>query len=804
MLLNFLKIIYRNMSRDKSFTAINLFGLALGISAFLYIALFVKHEKSVDNFHKEKSQIFRLRTQLKWNDFDEEFPQTPPGVGTTIRDIFPEVEKLTRVRPFHQRIVKIDEEVFKEEHAMGADSAFLDIFNFEVLEGNKQTLLTQPNTVVLTESYAKKYFRNEKPLNQLIDIEDVPHKVTGVLEDPPANSHIQYSMLISNQGDETLGFFEWSWIWCNLVTYAKLTKGADPAALEAKFPEMVMTHAGNTIKRLTSGTVESFFEQGNKIGFSLEPLEDVYYSSQNNLGPIGNETYLNIFMLVGIFILLLAGINYVNLSTAKSMKRSMEVGIRKVMGSSRASLIGQFLAEAVVYCFLSTIIVFFMSEFLGNYLADNLDIRWDMRLIDNPWMFALAVAIALLLGTISGIYPAVYLSSFKPLRVLKGGQTAKQKSVFRNTLVVMQFMISFGLIILTFSVNRQIHHMRTMDIGIDTDNTLVIRNMEHLGINRDSFKETLKSMSGVKSAGFSSSYPSNGGRGEIIRKMTAQEDDLLLSIIEVEPEYLETYNIKVIEGQAFNELDKQSQTPKVLINETAVKSLGYENPIGQKIIALDDEREVEIAGIVKNFNHESVKFDITPLMIRPYFEEKPAIGVNFLSVKVSPSNIQETLESIKKAWQVRETGIPFEYFFCNEAIDQALRQERGFSKLLDTFSVISIVIACLGLAGLAMYTAEQKTKSIGIRKVLGATVSNILVLLSKGYARLLLLAFVLVAPISYWAIDSWLGNFANKIELGWWHFALPGLLLCLVALVAVSAQTLKAALAKPVDSLRNE
>ena len=805
MIKNYIKIAFRKAIRDRAYSFINIFGLAIGLAAFLFISKYVDFERNVDKFHANFNATYRLYTILKWNEVDEHFPQTAPAVGTAIKDNFAEVDFVTRIRPYMaEQLVKVGEHVFRESQVMAVDSNFLNVFSFNLLEGNPDKLFCEPNQVVLSEKYALKYFGDEKTLNQLIDINGITYHIVGIIENAPVDSHIQYSVLVSNLSDEQIRYFEWSWVWCNLVTYVKLNTRIAPESLEEKFPELVKKNAGYAIQRITGNPLDTFFEKGNYLGYSLEPLSDVYYSEYNPLGASGSKTFIYIFSIVAFTILLLACINYTNLTTARSLKRAREIGIRKVVGSKRYQLYLQFLIESILFSFAGTIIAVFMYELINNLIAHSFDIRWNLSLLNNIHYLWYIAGLAFIVGSFSGLYPAYYLSSFNPAKAIKGlQQKGQNKSPVRNILLVFQFLISFCIIIFTFTVNNQIKFLRNRDLGFDRENLLVIRNINYLP-SRNAFKNKVNQNTSVISSTLSSTVPSLNGRGELFRKLQGQQEDFLFNLIDADQDFIKTFGLQLHAGQNFTANDLSSGSPKVVMNEKALAILEYEQGIGATIMGLDDGRILEISGIINNFDFFLSQTDLRPIIIRPYIDDKPVDEIGYLTARISSKDLPQTIDQLEKIWDEQHSGIPFQYQFYDQIFNDMYLNEIRLGNLLSLFSGLAITIAILGLIGLISFHVEQMTKSIGIRKVFGATVLNILSLITKDFTKLFIIAFVIAVPIANYAIEDWLKTFVNKMDIKLWLLMIPGLIVIAIALLTIWIQSFKSASANPVDAIRNE
>lgn len=805
MIRNYIKIAIRKAIKDRTYTLINISGLAIGLATFLFISKYVETERKVDRFQANYHSIYRLHTDLKWNGMDETFPVTAPAVGTAMIDNFPEIKHLTRIRPYYgEKIIKVGEEIFQESGLISVDSNFLKVFSFDILHGKSEDLFTEPNQVVLSESYAKKYFGRQSALNQLIDIENNTYKIIAVMEDAPTDSHISYSILISNVSDGEIEYYEWSWVWCNLVTYFTIQPQVDPQALREKFPELVMNNAGGAIERLTGKSIEAFFERGNSIGYEIEPLSEVYFYGYNVLGKSGSKTFMLVFSIVAIVILLLASINYTNLTTARSMKRAKEIGLRKVIGTTKRQLKSQFLIESILFSLLATVLAVFIYEVINITIPHLFDIHWNLSISQNPMHLLYIIGIALIVAVLSGIYPAFYLSSFNPSRALKGVQIKGQsKSPVRNGLLVFQFLISFCIIIFSFTVNSQIDFLRNRDLGFEKDNLMVVTNINRLG-SRTAFKNEVSQLSEVVSSSLSSQIPSQSANGELFKKVHGEQDDYLMNLIDADEDFLNTFGLNLTKGNNFGTNNASSKNPTIIINEKARKVLEWKDPIGESIRGLDDGRELKVAGIIDDFDYFLSKVELRPIVIRPIYDENPVNSIKYLTVKINSSDLQSSVKGIEAIWNQHETGLPFQYHFYNDIFNDSYTREIRLGSLLTFFSGLAITIAILGLIGLVSFHTEQLTKSIGIRKVFGANILNILSMISMDFVKLFLIAFVVAIPIANYAITDWLETFVIKMDMNIWHFLVPGIIVISIALFTIWIQSFKSATANPVDAIRNE
>jgi len=803
MIRNYLKITFRNLANHKFYTALNIIGLSIGIASCLLILLYVYNELSYDKFHTKAERIYRVGLNGKIADQEVFTTSTCPPMAFTLVQEFPEVENATRMYTYWgQQIIRYGETAIVEEKVYFADSTFFDVFSYKLLEGDPATALTEPNTLVLPEDIAHKYFGDEPALGKtlLVGTEKTPHKVTGILEKLPSNTHLHFNMLRSmityeNSRSEY-------WLNNNMFTYLLLHEGASPETLEAKFPTLVEKYVGPEVQQFLGVSLETFAEQGNKYGFFLQPLLDIHlYSHLNDeLEPNGDITYVYIFAAIAFFIILLACINFMNLATARSANRAKEVGIRKTLGSLRSSLMRQFLTESVVLSLISTALALMAALLLLSPFNNVAGKEISNELFTKPWFLLSLLALMLIVGVLAGSYPAFYLSSFQPVEVLKGKLKAGMKSSgIRNVLVVFQFFISITLIICTLLVYEQLEYTRTKNLGFDKENVVVIQGAWHLSESeQNTFKQELISHAQVVNASISNNVPPGVNNTTVYRKK-GTEEDILISTYHVDHDNLPTMQMELVQGRNFS-LDFPTDTAAVILNEAAVREFGFDNPLNETILYFGDGRQQEfkVVGVIKDFNYETLRNKIRPLAL---FLTKQ--GGN-ISVRIAPGNIASTLSVLEDTWEKYAPGEPFQYRFLDESYDALFRAEQRLGKVFSIFTGLAIVVACLGLLGLAAFMAEQRTKEIGIRKVMGASVTSVMLLLSKDFTKLVIIAFVLAIPAAYFVMDKWLEGFAFRIAIGPGIFILAGLTALLIAWLTVSWQSIKAASANPVHSLRSE
>jgi len=803
MIKNYFKIAWRNITRNKTFSAINTFGLAIGLTCFMLIAVFVYSEFSYDKYPAEAKNIYRINLSATGNGDVAVYPNVDFAVGEGVKKTFPEVKAFTRVTSAVD-FVKFDDRQFKEEHLAFADSNFLQIFSIPLIEGNATDALVQPNSIVISRSFAKKYFGSEEALGKSLAIgtRETPYKITGVIDKVPDNSHFHF--------DAFLSLSTWhitNKTWSNLgpYTYLVLDKNADPKKLEAKFPQLVAKYVVPEIQHDMGVSLAEAQKSVNTFVFSLVPLTDIhlYSNTKDEIEPNSDIQYVYIFSALAFFILLLACVNFTNLSTALASKRSREVGIRKVMGSAKKQLIFQFLAESVLLTFFSMLVAYVLIFLLLPYFNQvaNRNISFDFFLSYQSIAVMFLVSIAA--GILAGTYPAFFLSSFNTIKVLKGSSAqSSQKKPLRSSLIVFQFFVSTTLIIATIIAYQQLHYMQNKKLGYDKEQVLFLPDARLLGNNQAAFAQQIIQDNRVVSATISRSVPGGSimdGTEIYPKNENGNGTEIHANIYHVDYDYLRTLGIQILKGRNFSREFATDSTANVVINEAAVRELGWtnDNAVGKTIIR-SGQKAFTVIGVVADFNYATVKQKIAPLMM--------LMGGNYggLVVKIKTADIKGFLSSLKKQWVSFNPPGPLGYSFLDEKFASLFANEKRTQQIFSVFAILAVIIACLGLFGLATYTAEQRRKEIGIRKVLGASVSGIIQLLSKEFLKLVLIAFIIAIPVSWWAMNVWLRDFAYRINIGWWVFAVAGTFALIITLVTISFQAIRAALANPVKSLRTE
>ncbi len=808
MLSNYIKITLRNISKQKFYTFVNLTGLTIGIATSLLIVLYITDELSYDKFHKDADSIYRvvLNGKLGEQEFETCYSSSP--LASAFVEEIPEIQSACRIAMWKDINIRFEDDTYTEKEFLLADSNFFDFFSFELVVGDPKTALKKPNSIVLTESTAKKIFGYEgsdddSPIGKILlaKSDNWALTVTGIVKDPPHNSHFHFSTILSMASwEESRSTI---WVSNNLLNYIKLNKNTDWQLVEAKFPEMVRKHVGPQVQQALGISLDTFFEQGGKYGYNLQPILDIHLHSQldGEIEAGGNMETLYLLSIIVATLIFIACINFMNLSTARYSSRAKEVGIRKSLGGSRNTLVFQFLGESIFFSFssmfLALIILSIIMPYFNNLSGKNL-------LIENLFSLqyvALMSSFALVIGILAGSYPAFYLSSFQPLEVLSGRIRAGSKSGnIRKGLVVFQFTLSMGLIICTLLIYKQLIHLQQQDLGFDKENVLIISNTDALGTKKATFKKQLANISGIKSASFSSMVPPNVVWSDIFQSVGNDNSDQGFSYFFTDENHDETMNLKIVAGRFFSNAFP-SDSNAVVINETAAGLLGWEYPVGEKIRThwKDDGSDTrDIIGVVKDYNFQSLREELTSLVI--FFGDKE----NLMLVKLAPGNVGNQIEMIESEWKTMTPGIPFEFSFVDESFDAAFRQEQRLGKIFMIFSALAIFVACLGLFGLATFTSEQKAKEIGIRKSMGSSSWGIVGLLTKEYVKLVIVSFIVASPLAFFIMSKWLIGFAYKTDIGILVFVAGGFIGMAIAILSVSYQSIKAAVRNPVETLKYE
>ena len=799
MLKNYLKTTFRNLSRYKGYAFINIFGLAVGMACCILIISFILTELSYDRYHEHADHIYRVATDVNAGVFIAKLAISNAPIGPALKNNYPEVLQFARIQPRDKQFVVYQNRQFFEEGVVWADNSIFDVFSFPFTKGDPQTALQTAYSVVLTEDIAKKYFRDTDPLGKVLRFNNRDNfTITGVVENVPNNSHFSFDMLCSletryAQNRENMEI----WLNFNLFTYLLLPEDYDFKILEQKLPEVVEKYMGHDLKAI-----------GGEINYFLQPLKRIHLHSnlENEISDNSQISYIYIFSAIALLILLIACINFMNLATARSAIRAKEVGLRKVVGAIKKQLIMQFMGESLlisIIAFIFSLVLVRLALPVFSGLSGR-DLHLDFMGI--PWLIPGLIALVFFVGLIAGSYPAFFLSSFNPVTVLKGKFSSSRASTrFRSILVISQFVISITLIIGTSIILKQLNFVKNKNLGFDKGNLIVTELMDsRLRQSQESIKAELKKVPGVINAATSHVVPGQEANVQpFIPEGFSQEQAQLMQSINIDPEFIPTYGIELIEGRNFSHEFTTDSDEAVLINETAMRKFGWDNAVG-KTIQVPGDKVSEwnlrtIIGVVKDFHIDSLHSIIMPLCLTDepnYF--------NTVTIRINPKNISETLGLLQEKWKTIDPGHPFNFFFLDEYFGRQYASDERLSNIFGAFTLFAIFIACLGLFGMASFMAEQKTKEIGIRKVLGASIPGVVTLMSRDFIKLVLVANVIAWPIAYFTMRSWLQNFAYQAGINIWIFLQTAALAIGIALITVSYQSIKSAFTNPVDAIKYE
>jgi putative ABC transport system permease protein len=803
---NLLKHSIRSFKRQRAYIIINVLGLSIGIACSLLIALYVINEAGYDQFNLKKDRIFRTVLNGKISGQEVTTFASPCVMGPTLVKEFPEVEDFLRMTGAGATVIEYNNQTFTEDHLIEADSSFFNFFSIAVLKGDPENLLNAPHRVVISESTARKIFGSENPIDKTIKIgtDSVRYSISGVMADIPANSHFEanfVSSFMTNPNSKNP-----VWLSNNLNTYLLLKPNSNPETVDSKFPELLRKYVGPELQQYLGVTFEDMEKQGNKYRFYLQKLTDIHLdpSVQNEFKSASDPKYLIIFGSIAILIVLIAAINFMNLSTAQSARRAKEVGIKKLGGSTRGMLISQFLAESFILSFLALFLAAGIIKLSLPYFNNLLNTHLVLSFFANWYNVPLLILFTVVVGLLAGSYPAFYLSSFNPYEVLKGSLTNSMKNgKLRKILVVFQFAVSILLIIGTMIMYNQISYMLNKDVGFKKEHLLVINRSYVIGTKMDSFKEALKAIPGVTNASSATSIPGrvNNTNGY---KIEGRKDESFIMVSSwSDYEYLNTYGMTLSSGRNF---DKSYADDKngCILNEAAIKNFGITDIQHTRIMNPNGEGGVQslaILGVVKNFNFESLRNPITPYII---LLQNNSTLWGYITVRLSDANIRKTIDQIEKTWKEFAANEPLQYYFLDADFEKMYVQEKQSAQMAVIFSILAIFIAALGLFGLTSFTVEQRTKEIGVRKAMGSSVAGIYVVISREIVVLVSISAIIAWPVVYYWAGKWLENFYYKINLGMFTF-IAGLIIALgIALLTISYRILRAANINPAHSLKYE
>lgn len=814
MLYNNLKIAIRSLLKQKIYTFINVMGLAVGIASCLLIVLFVQNEFSYDKFFQDHERIYRMVLERKYPNHSTFYAVVPHSFEDIIGRDFPEVEESVNVFGFNNfRLAyknERDERIqFDEEFVLATDSSFLRVFSFPLIKGNRDEALKSANEILLTESAAKRYFGDVDPIGKTLTGGELEFKVAGVLPDVPPNSHFRFSAVLAIStfpfaARENFTSF-------STFTYFKLKSGSNPTATEAKIPKMVDTYAAAQIENNLGKSWADYTKEGNGYRYFLQPLASIHLDTTNleaQMKPSGNRTSVYIMISVAILILIIACINFMNLATARSAERAREVGVRKVMGSFRQQLVSQFLTESFVLSATGVVlavgIVYISLPFFNNLTDKQLTFPFTIQSIGS------LLVLSLIVGLLAGSYPSFVLSSFNPVVVLKGKFTGSSKGKWiRNGLVIFQFWISIILMIGTIVIYQQMKFMSEKSLGFNREQVLVVQGGFSLTSQvGKTFVEELKRMPEVAGAAGSFAIPGEEGDYFGIQFQPEGSSEILTTKSMIVADNLaEVLGFELTEGRWFSE--DMNDSLNVILNESAVKAMGLENPVGRKLIDMQ-ERDGQnvgvpfvVVGVVKDFNFISLRDEVTPLVIQS--NEAFGGGNQYFVTRIKSGQTSPAVKSIEAKWKELQPEEPFKFLFLDENLNAQYKSEQQSGKLFAVFSGLAILVSCIGLFALSAYITSLRTKEIGVRKVLGSSVAGVVLLLSKDFTKMILIAFVLAVPVAWYVMENWwLQNFAYRITIGFWIFLVSGASALIIAWITVSYQSIKAAIQNPIGALRSE
>lgn len=815
MIQTYIKLAYRHFIKNKSYSLINLAGLSLGLLACFLVIAYIQHETEFDTFFTNSDRTYQVNLAVNFGGDAFKTSSTPPPVGQTMYENFPEVSAYTRIYRPGDLVISQNGQFFTEHHALAVDSNFLDFFDFKILEGSAVNCLNNPYSVVLTATLRDKYFTNQKAIGEPLKINNTDYLVTAIVEDIPSQSSIEFDLIVPTAATPNVERFGWSWVWLQMETYIQTQQPLDAAAqlaLEAKFPEMARTHAAKAFRRVGQD-INEFMTGSNYWILSLKSLPDVHLYSADMSGrmtTLGNIKEVYIFGFVGLMILLLAGINFININTAHSVDRSKEIGVRKVLGSNRRSLIQQFLAETILYCFVAAIIAAVATLIILPQFNQLIGVELQRSDFFTPLMLTTVIGLPVIVGLLAGSYPALVLANFRPAQVLKSKISHLNHGAInlRSGLIVFQFAISVSLIVCTLIVLKQINFALHSDLGLQKENVLVINNVQRLA-QAKSFKERLLQFPEATDASLTTDLPAGDFYGgmytpEPDENTPALAQDLSMGSYLVDDDFVQTMQIELLEGRNFDSKN-HNDSATVIVNQAAVKTAGWDNPIGKYITDPGGyNTRYKIIGVMKDFKMFSFRTSVYPFGLFHESSQKYDLGREFLAIKVTPGQEQQLITKAEQLWQSFNVNAPFDYNFLDESFNQMYQAEVRLGNVLSVFTIISIFIACLGLFGLIAYTVRQRTREVGIRRVLGASITNVLTLLTKDLLKLVIVGILVAIPVAWYLMQQWLQDFEYRVAITGHTFLLAGIAAIVIAIGTVGWLSVKAALANPVQALKEE
>jgi len=807
MFKNYLVLAWRNILRNRLNSIINIIGLSTGIAVSFIIFMHVIHEFSFDNYHKSADNIYRVTLKRIYPQNEINYAITPTSFGIYAQNKFPEINDMCRLLfPRGEFIVRYEDKAFKEKHVCFADSNFFELFNIPLIQGNPETILKDINSIIITESAAKKYFGKKEALGKIINTPNGDLKIEGICADVPENTHFKFDFLGPLKATgllEAPNFISFS-----VYTYLKLHKGLNPKNLEKKFPDFVKKYASGQVENQLGVTYEEYIKAGNGYVYYLQPIKKIHLHSKlsSEIQSNSNILYIIIYISIAIIILIIACINYINLSTAKSTDRAKEVGIRKLVGSEKKLLIYQFLAESFCITLISVFIAVILTELITPMFNLITGSNFTINFLQDKNPALVLFLITIFTVFLAGSYPAFIMSSFKPIAVLQGRFISSKKGIWlRNTLVIAQFSISIALIISILHINKQVNYLLKKELGFNKENILIIERVNALGNQAESFRNKIVHYPGIINAGYSNTFISGGFYFGVFFQADLMQSEVITTRGMIVDDYFnETMQLQLVEGRNFSANFNDSLC--IIINESAVKEFNIAHPVGSQIYstALNNNPSslFNIIGVVKDFHYNSLHNDIKSFVL--FSNESIFQNTFFLNIKIAENRIKESIQFIEETWKEFLPDEPFTFIFFNDHINNLYKNEHNSILIFTILTILAILISSIGLFGLSAFIAGKRTKEIGIRKVMGASVIKIGSLLSKDIIKLIFYSFILASPIAYFIIIKWLDNFAYKTSIEIWIFIAGGLLALIIAVITISYHVIRTTNANPIDSLRYE
>jgi len=810
MFRNYLKVAWRHLVRKKVFSVINIFGLALGLAIFTLISLYVLDELSYDWYNEFANRIYRVNTDIKVNGSEFKDKDTPAPMAQVLAANYPRIEQAVRISENNDILVKKGDETLIEKNAFFADPNLFKVFTLHMLHGNPNTALKDPASMIISASIANKYFNTTDVIGKTLKINNTAfYNITGVFKDVPEQSHLHFNFIIAMSGMKSAQ--RDFWLSNSFMTYLLVRKGTTQSELDRYLKETARKYAEPQLVNVAHSTFAVLERNGGHFRYSSIPLTKIhlYSTLSSEIEPTGNILYVYISAIIGLFILLIACINFMNLSTAQSAGRAKEVGVRKVIGSGRRNLIKQFLTESILTAFIAyvfcIVLIILLLPLLNQLSGKEISLTTGLVV----WLFPALLGVALIFGLLAGAYPAFVLSAFDPIKILKSKFVLKIKDYnLRNVLVVFQFTTAIILITGTLVIYRQLDYIRHKDLGYDRGHVLVLNNAGALGDHKQSFRNEIVQLPGVVSGSLTQNLPTtteNDWNRNAYSKdatMSAGQTQTLVDWY-VDANYIPTLQMKMVMGRNFS-TEMPTDSSAIIINETAARMLGFKKPLSANLYDFNSQTQqtdkYHVIGVVKDFNAGSMRYATEPLLMH-----YSSYGGQFI-FRIKSDNIPGLISQIETRYRSfdKMSSQPFIYSFLDDDFNNLYKGEQRTGNVFSTFAALAIFIACLGLFGLAVYSAEQRTKEIGIRKVLGASVKSIISLLSKDFIKLVLVSVIIATPVAWWAMNKWLQSFAYRINISWWIFIVAGTIAILIAVITISFQAIKAAVANPVESLRSE